>query len=217
MKLWLLILAIAYLLGSIPFGYILVRLFRREDIRELGSGNIGATNVVRSGAKGLGILTLVLDLFKALSAVFLAMHFAPGAPGYPSDLAVEAGVAAVLGHVFPVWLGFKGGKGVASALGVFLAIAPMTALCALGVFVLVFLFTRMVSLASILAAVLLPLFAMLWMPDRSPVFIGGIIFLSLLVVAKHHGNIARILQGTESRFGSKKSALGKSHDEQVNA
>ena len=124
MRLWLPTLAVAYLLGSIPFGYILVRLFRKEDIRATGSGNIGATNVVRSGAKGLGILTLLLDLLKAFAAVEIAAHFAPGAPGYPSDLAVAAGIAAVLGHVFPVWLRFKGGKGVASALGVFLALVP---------------------------------------------------------------------------------------------
>src|SRR6185437_5822529 len=127
MLLALTILAIAYLLGSIPFGYVLVRIFRKEDIRATGSGNIGATNVARSGAKGLGILTLLLDLLKAFAAVKIAQHFAPGTPGFPSDLAVLAGVAAVLGHVFPIWLGFKGGKGVASALGVFIAIAPLAA------------------------------------------------------------------------------------------
>ena len=206
MRLWLLTLAIAYLLGSIPFGYLLVRIFRKEDIRATGSGNIGATNVVRSGAKGLGILTLLLDLLKGVAAVFIAYHFAPGKPGYPSDLAVAAGIAAVLGHIFPVWLGFKGGKGVATALGVFLALAPLAALSSLGVFVVVFAITRYVSLASILAAVMLPVFCLLWMPDRSPVFVGGVIFLALLVIAKHHANIARLMQGKESRFGSKKSA-----------
>src|ERR1700733_14851510 len=105
---WLLTIPIAYLLGSIPFGYLLVRFFRKEDIRATGSGNIGATNVARSGAKGLGILTLLLDLLKGFAAVKLAAHLAPGAPGLPSDLAVAAGIAAVLGHVFPIWLGFKG-------------------------------------------------------------------------------------------------------------
>lgn len=201
--LWPLTLAIAYLLGSIPFGYILVRLFRKEDIRTTGSGNIGATNVVRSGAKGLGILTLLLDLLKGVAAVLIARHLAPGTPGFPSDLAVLAGVAAVLGHIFPVWLGFKGGKGVATALGVFLALAPFAALCSLGVFIAVFSFTRYVSLASILAAVFLPLFAMLLMTDRSPIFIGGVIFLALLVIAKHRANIARLMSGTENRFGKK--------------
>jgi glycerol-3-phosphate acyltransferase PlsY len=204
--LWLPILAIAYLLGSIPFGYLLVRIFRKEDIRSTGSGNIGATNVARSGAKGLGILTLLLDLLKAFAAVKIAAHFAPGTPGFPSDLAVAAGIAAVLGHVFPVWLRFKGGKGVASALGVFLALAPLAALCALGVFIVVFAITRYVSLASILAAAMMPLFCMLWMPDRTPLFVGGIIFLALLVIAKHHANIARLMEGKESRFGSKKSS-----------
>ena len=168
MGLWLLTLAIAYLLGSIPFGYILVRIFRKEDIRATGSGNIGATNVARSGGKGLGILTLLLDLLKAFAAVKLAQHFAPGTPGFPSDLAVAAGIAAVLGHVFPIWLGFKGGKGVASALGVFIALAPLAALCSLGVFIIIFAITRYVSLASILAAVMMPVFCLLWMPDRSP-------------------------------------------------
>jgi acyl phosphate:glycerol-3-phosphate acyltransferase len=220
MKLWLLTLGIAYLLGSIPFGYLLVRLFRKEDIRTVGSGNIGATNVVRSGAKGLGILTLLFDLLKGLAAVFIAYHFSGGGPGNPSDLAVAAGVAAVLGHVFPVWLGFRGGKGVATALGVFIALTPLAALFALGVFIAIFLLTRYVSLASIAAAALMPLFAMLTSPDRSPVFIGGIIFLALLVIAKHRDNISRLMQGKENRFGRKSSSPGgtpKSPHKQVNA
>jgi glycerol-3-phosphate acyltransferase PlsY len=217
MRLWLPILAIAYLLGSIPFGYLLVRILRKEDIRATGSGNIGATNVARSGGKGLGLLTLFLDLLKGFAAVWIAKQFAPGTPGFPSDLAVAAGIAAVLGHVFPIWLRFKGGKGVASALGVFIAIAPLAALCALGVFVVVFALTRYVSLASILAAVMMPVFCLLWMPDRSPVFVGGVIFLSLLVIAKHHANISRLMQGKESRFGSKKPLPPTDTDKQVRA
>jgi glycerol-3-phosphate acyltransferase PlsY len=203
MTLQLSILAIAYLLGSIPFGYLLVRFFRKEDIRTVGSGNIGATNVARSGAKGLGLLTLALDLLKGFTAVIVARHFAPGTP---SDLMVLAAVASVLGHVFPVWLRFKGGKGVASALGVFLAIAPWAALAALAVFLLVVFTTRYVSLASILGAAFIPVFAMLTNPDRSPVFIGGVMFIALLVIVKHHANIARLLNHTESRFGAKKSS-----------
>ncbi|HEX5282802.1 MAG TPA: glycerol-3-phosphate 1-O-acyltransferase PlsY [Bryocella sp.] len=206
MRIWLLTLAIAYLLGSIPFGYLLVRIFRKEDIRATGSGNIGATNVARSGAKGLGILTLLLDLLKAFAAVKIAQYLAPGTPGFPSDLAVAAGIAAILGHVFPVWLGFKGGKGVASALGVFIALVPLAALCALGIFIVVFAITRYVSLASILAAVTMPVFCMLWLPDRTPIFVGGVIFIALLVIAKHRANIARLMQGKESRFGSRKSS-----------
>lgn len=206
MAVWILILATAYLLGSIPFGYLLVRIFRKADIRSTGSGNIGATNVARSGAKGLGILTLALDLCKGLAAVLLARHFAPGAPGLPSDLAMGAAVAAVLGHVFPVWLGFRGGKGVATALGVFFGIGPLVALAALAVFVVTLVFTRLVSLASIIAAVLVPVFALLLMPDRSPLFVGGFIFIALVVVLKHHSNIARLKQGTEHKLGEKKVA-----------
>ena len=224
MRLWLPTLAVAYLLGSIPFGYILVRLFRKQDIRATGSGNIGATNVVRSGAKGLGILTLLLDLLKAFAAVEIAKHFAPGMPGFPSDLAVAAGIAAILGHVFPVWLGFKGGKGVASALGVFLALAPIAALCALAVFIVIFAITRYVSLASILAALMMPVFCMLFMPDRTPVFVGGIIFIALLVIAKHRANIARLMERKENRFGTNKKSPpaagpgnGKDPDKQVRA
>lgn len=206
MTVWLLTLLTAYLLGSIPFGYLLVRFFRKEDIRSTGSGNIGATNVARSGAKGLGLLTLLLDLGKGLLAVLLARHLAPGTPGFPSDLAVGAAVAAVLGHVFPVWLGFKGGKGVATALGVFLALAPIVALAAVAVFVLMVAVTRIVSLASIVAAAVLPVFAMLLLPDRSPVYLGGVIFVALLVIVKHQANIQRLVAGTESRFGAKKTA-----------
>ncbi len=200
----ILVLAAAYLLGSIPFGYLLVRLVRREDIRAVGSGNIGATNVARAGSKKLGILTLLLDLAKGLAAVLLALHFAPGTPGIPSDLAVGAAVAAVVGHVFPVWLGFRGGKGVATALGVLLALAPRLALASGVVFALVFAASRIVSLASVITAAILPLVSMLLVPDRSPIYLSGIIFLSLLVILKHRANIARLLNGMEPRFGKAK-------------
>lgn len=208
MTVWLPTLAVAYLLGSIPFGYLLVRFFRKEDIRATGSGNIGATNVARSGAKGLGVLTLLLDLGKGLLAVLLARHVAPGSPGFPSDLAVAAAIAAVLGHVFPVWLGFKGGKGVATALGVFFGLAPWVALGAVVVFALVVGLSRIVSLASIVAALALPIVAVLLLPDRSPVYLGGVVFLPLLVIAKHSANIRRLMAGTESRFGSNKGRAG---------
>ncbi len=206
MTVWFLTLAMAYLLGSIPFGYLLVRFFRKEDIRSIGSGNIGATNVVRSGAKGLGVLTLLMDLAKGLVAVSIARHFAPGAPGFPSALAVMAAAMAVVGHVFPVWLGFKGGKGVATALGVFLGLAWPLALALVGVFLVLVLISRIVSLASILAAALLPVFAVLLLPDRSPVYLGGVIFVALLVIVKHSANIQRLVAGTESRFGGKKGS-----------
>jgi glycerol-3-phosphate acyltransferase PlsY len=203
MTLWLLTLALAYLLGSIPFGYLLVLLFRKQDIRETGSGNIGATNVARSGAKFLGILTLALDLLKGFVAVRIAHHLAPGASGHPSALMMAAAVVAVLGHVYPVWLGFKGGKGVASALGVFLAFAPWAGLASFTLFVLLVWITRYVSLASIIASAVIPIFAMLTVPDRSPAFLLAIFFLPVLVIAKHHANIRRLLQGTENRMGAK--------------
>ena len=195
-----LILAIAYLLGSIPFGYILVRLFLHQDFRATGSGNIGATNVARSGAKGLGIATLALDALKGAAAVLLARHFAPG----NLDLVTLAAVFAILGHVFPIWLSFKGGKGVATALGVYLALSWPAALSALAVFIVILLLTRYVSLASILGAVTLPVFFLLFVPDHSPIIVSSVLFISLLVIVKHHKNIARLKSGTESKFGSSK-------------
>ena len=200
---WILSLSVAYLLGSIPSGYLLVRVIRKQDIRSVGSGNIGATNVLRSGAKGLGIATLLLDLSKGLLAVFFARHVAPA--NY--DIHVASAVCAVLGHVFPVWLRFHGGKGVATALGVFLALTPRAALVALAVFLLVVLLTRFVSLASIAGAAVMPIAGIAMAPSRSPVVIFGFLLLSLLVIAKHHSNIRRLLAGTENRFGSSKKAV----------
>lgn len=199
---WLLSIPLAYLLGSIPFGYLLVKIFRKQDIRTTGSGNIGATNVARSGAKGLGIATLLLDLGKAFLAVKIAEHLAPG--NY--DLAVVAAVAAILGHVYPIWLGFRGGKGVASALGVFLALTWPSGVAIFIVFLIVFLITRYVSLASIIGSASLPLFALYFVPYRSPIVIAGFLFIPLLIIVKHHANIRRLLAGTESRFGAKKAA-----------
>jgi glycerol-3-phosphate acyltransferase PlsY len=195
---WILSISIAYLLGSIPFGYLLVRIFRNEDVRAQGSGNIGATNVARSGAKGLGVATLLLDLGKAYAGVMIARYLAPG--NY--DVAVAAAVAAVVGHVFPVWLGFRGGKGVASALGVFLALTWPSGLAILLVFAVVFALTRYVSLASIVGSASFPLFGFHFVPQRTPMVVFGFLFIPLLIIVKHHGNIRRLLSGTESRFGS---------------
>ena len=201
MTLWLITNPVAYLLGSIPFGYLLVRTFRKEDIRATGSGNIGATNVARSGAKGLAIATLLLDLGKGYLAVWIAHFLQPNM----DDLAMAAAIAAVIGHVFPIWLGFEGGKGVATALGVFLALSPMLALCLLVVFVVVFSFTRYVSLASILACITVPLIEMHFILRMRPgIYMAGFFFLPLLVIVKHHANIGRLISGTEPKFGSKK-------------
>ena len=147
----------------------------------------------------------MLDTLKALAAVLLAKHFAPNIGALPSTLAVLAGVAAVLGHIFPIWLGFKGGKGVASALGVFIALAPFVALAALGVFVVIVVLTRLVSLASIVAAITVPLFALILPPGRSSVLVEGFAFIAFIVILKHHANIGRLLHGTEGKFGSSKS------------
>ena len=203
---WILSISIAYLLGSIPFGYLLVRIFRNEDIREQGSGNIGATNVARSGSKWLGLATLLLDLGKAYAGVMIAKHLAPGV----YDVAVAAAVAAVVGHVFPVWLGFRGGKGVASALGVLLALTWPSGVAIFLVFVVVFALTRYVSLASIVASATFPLFGFHFVTSRTPMVLFGFVFIPLLVIVKHHENIRRLLNGTESRFESKsRTATGK--------
>jgi glycerol-3-phosphate acyltransferase PlsY len=213
-SLWLLLLSLAYLLGSIPFGYLLVLLFRKEDVRATGSGNIGATNVARSGGKRLGLLTLLLDALKGYIAVLIAMHLAPNTIHGPSTLAVAAAVAAVLGHVFPVWLKFRGGKGIATALGVFIALVPLVALASVLLFALVVATTRLVSLGSILAAISIPFFALLLVPKRSPALLAGLTCISLVSIAKHHANIVRLLHGKESRFGRSKNSDPTEKDSQ---
>lgn len=203
LTLWIVTLVIAYLLGSIPTGYLLVRVFRKEDIRETGSGNIGATNVARSGATGLGIATLLLDVLKGLIAVAVAKHFAQTV-GFPSgyDLEAVAGLVAVIGHIFPVWLGFRGGKGVATALGVFLALMPLTSVIALVIFGVVFATTKYVSLASIVAAVSLAILCVLMDSRRRLIVDLVYVAMPLLVIAKHHGNVRRLLAHTEPKFGA---------------
>ena len=202
----ILLVAIAYLLGSVPTGYLLVRLFRHEDIRSVGSGNIGATNVMRSGGKGLGALTFLLDVLKGAAAVgigaWIAPQFAAAFP--PRDIEALAAVIAVLGHMFPVWLGFRGGKGVATGFGVFLVAAPWAALAAITVFAIILLLSRYVSLASILGAASFPLFAwFLVRGDKPAPFIAAQIIVALLIILKHHQNIRRLATGTEHRFGGR--------------
>jgi acyl phosphate:glycerol-3-phosphate acyltransferase len=206
---YLLIALAAYLLGSIPFGFLLVWLFRKEDIRSTGSGNIGATNVVRSGAKGLGALTFLLDACKGYVAVMVAsrLAFLPGLVQVPHENAVALGaLCAILGHIYTVWLGFKGGKGVATAFGVFMAVAPWAALAALLTFIVVLALSRYVSLASILAAAAFPVFALLLHHAPYGMWLTVMVFLApAIVIVKHHQNIARLMHGTEYRFGKSKA------------
>jgi glycerol-3-phosphate acyltransferase PlsY len=208
MTLWLLTLALAYLIGSIPFGYILVRLFLHQDIRAVGSGNIGATNVARSGKKGLALLTLALDALKGYAVVYLATliarHYLADTARWPT-LAVTAAVVGVLANIFPVWLRFKGGKGIATALGVFLALVPWTALSALGFFIIIVALTRYVSLGSILAALSIPLFTLWLYPAHTPTLLIGESIISITTILRHNQNIGRLVSGTESKFGTKKS------------
>jgi acyl phosphate:glycerol-3-phosphate acyltransferase len=203
----------AYLLGSIPTGYLLVRIFRKQDIRTIGSGNIGATNVLRSGARGLGAATFLLDVLKGSAAVWLGAALAPGLmPNVPvRNVEALAALFAVLGHMFPVWLRFRGGKGVATGFGVFLVAAPYAALLAITVFALIFALSRFVSLASIVGALSFPIFAWFLVHGEKPTFFMAVqAIVAFLIIAKHHENIRRLLSGTENRFGSRQgSSQGK--------
>ncbi len=198
-RLWF-ILAAAYFLGSIPFGYLLVLMFRGEDVRQSGSGNIGATNVSRK-SPALGVLTLLLDAAKGFGAVQLATHV--GLP--PSDpnflrLTAVAALLAIVGHMFPVWLRFRGGKGVATALGAFLGFVPSAVGVAIVIFAVVVLITRRISLGSIVTAALFP--ATVWTLNltHDPGVLALIGVAALLIIARHYKNILRLLSGEEPRF-----------------
>ena len=204
----LLIIALSsYLAGSVPFGYILVRVFRGQDVRESGSGNIGATNVARS-SPFLGLLTLLLDAGKGSAAVVLAMLISEKWRSGPAlsvhDEAIRvalAAFAAVLGHMFPIWLRLKDGKGVTTGLGSFMLLTPKTTLIVIGIFVVTLLALRYVSFASILAVALFPLlFWRLHEYDDQPIALALVAACSFMIVLKHHGNIRRLLTGSEPRF-----------------
>jgi acyl phosphate:glycerol-3-phosphate acyltransferase len=200
----LLVIIAAYLIGSIPFGYLIVRKKIGDDIRQTGSGGTGATNVSRRAGKAAGVLTLVLDALKGGVAVLIAKTVA-GPPWSGDWLVAAAAIAVIGGHVFPVWLGFRGGKGVATGVGVFLVLAPIALLCAGIVFVAIVLLTRYVSLGSMIAAVLIPVLVWLQSVFVTPVsdlrpLLTAAITGALLILFAHRGNIQRLARGTESRI-----------------
>lgn len=199
---WLLIAA-AYLLGSIPFGLLIAKALGGEDIRSAGSGNIGAANVARNAGWPAGILTLLFDAGKGYLAVWIADRYSNGSGRWM----MAAAVAAVAGHIFPVWLRFKGGKGVATSFGAFLPISASAVAAAGAFWVLVVLFWRYSSLGSIVAATSLPaLVYLFYAPRHAPptYVVAGTVVVSLLVLAKHQANIRRLITGTESRLGSRR-------------
>lgn len=203
-----------YILGSIPFGLVLTRLAGLGDIRKTGSGNIGATNVLRTGHRGLALATLILDGGKGAVAVFIGMEYGP-------DPMVCAAAGAVLGHIFPIWLGFRGGKGVATTLGTLLAIAPSVGILACLTWLLVALVTRYSSLAALISLALAPALLYLlaqrevyrtisdwglsdyWIAD--PQRAEWAVFIAIVVWIRHAGNIRRLLTGRESRIGQKQA------------
>jgi glycerol-3-phosphate acyltransferase PlsY len=226
MAIYFIVAVVAYLLGSIPFGYILMRVFRGEDVRAVGSGNIGATNVARK-APGLGVATLVLDAAKGFAAVYIASEIPVplgggtvgaieamraqlpwairvgkyAAADYYWLLCGTAAVFAILGHLFPVWLKFKGGKGVATGVGAFVALAPKAVLIVLVIFVAIVAAFRYISLGSIVATAAFPIFAwLLYRYQASPAVLAAMVVASALIIAKHRENIRRLLAGTEHRF-----------------
>jgi len=200
------IIVVSYLLGSIPFGYLLVKLFRGEDVRKSGSGNIGATNVSRKSPT-LGVLTLILDALKGTAAVILAAYLMRSSTtDFHIRIMSLAALCAIAGHLFPVWLKFHGGKGVATGLGSFLAISPKSVLIAAAIFVIVVALFRYISLGSIIAVASFPILA--WLLHQYGNDALALLFMSssaLLIIVKHHANIRRLLSGTENRFGASRA------------
>ncbi|MBR3627686.1 MAG: glycerol-3-phosphate 1-O-acyltransferase PlsY [Elusimicrobia bacterium] len=191
-------LVLSYLCGAIPFGYIIAKIFKHVDIRTIGSGNIGATNVYRSISKPLGILTLILDLLKGFIPVYCVMFFNPEFQW----LIISVAFVTIIGHTFTVFLGFKGGKGVATACGAFLAINPVAVLICFIVFVVTLSIFKYVSFASIMAALMFPISLYLLKELPEIVVFAGMI--SVLVIVRHISNIKRLLNGTENKiFGTK--------------
>ena len=205
---------VAYAVGGVPFGYLIPRLLKGIDIRTVGSGNIGATNVGRVLGKGWGIFVFFLDAAKGFAPAFLLA--APIADSLDSTVIpcqVASGLGAILGHMFPVYIGFQGGKGVATSAGVFLGLAPAPAACALGGWAVVLATTRYMSLASCVGAVILPTGMVAldrgrWLGDGWPIF-ALCLLASLLVIVRHHANLRRLLTGTEPKIGQYKPSTEK--------
>jgi len=194
----------AYLLGSIPFGLLLTKAFGRGDVRKVGSGNIGATNVARAAGMAAGVLTLLLDVAKGTGAVLLAERLSNDSATWM----MIAGLAALIGHCFPVWLKFRGGKGVATAAGIFLVLSPLACLGAVTLFILVVIFWRYVSLGSVSAAAAMPLLIyFLWAPHHAPplAITFGAVAAALLIIYKHRGNLQRLVEGGEPKFSFSKN------------
>jgi glycerol-3-phosphate acyltransferase PlsY len=194
----LLALAFGYLLGSIPFGLLLTRLAGKGDIRDIGSGNIGATNVLRTGSKWLAGLTLVLDCLKAAAAILIAERL------FSDETAAFAATGALVGHLYPVWLKFRGGKGVATLLGILIPLLPIAAVVYAAIWILLLLTLRISSVAGMTAAVSAPITAAILHSSFFPMLLG----FALLVLWKHRENIVRLTKGTEPRIGSKTSPIG---------
>jgi len=204
---------VSYLLGSIPFGLLLARIFGGADVRKAGSGNIGATNVSRVAGPLAGILTLVCDAAKGSAAVLLAARLTDSSALWM----VVAGFLALIGHCYPIWLNFKGGKGVATAAGVFLVLSPAAMFSALAIFILVVIAWRFVSLGSLAAAASIPLLMyFLWAPHHAPplAVTFGSLAISTLVIYKHDANMQRLVEGTETKFSFSKKSSGKENSAQ---
>lgn len=191
------LIVLSYLLGSVPVGLIVARLMGGVDPRKSGSGNIGATNINRTLGKGAGIATLIGDMCKGAAPTYYAIYYIGG-----PDIISLVALAAILGHLFPVYLGFKGGKGVATALGVLIVVSPLSALICAVVFGVIVFFTRYISLGSMYAAVTMPL-ALALVPG-SLWFVPVSVVITMLIVYKHKENIKRIKEGKESKFGAAK-------------
>ena len=188
------VLTVGYLLGSIPFAYLLARRHRGIDLRFAGSGNVGAANLLRNTTKKIGMSAMALDMGKGVATVLVARQIEPGATG-----PTVAGIAAVLGHIYPVWLGFRGGKGVATTCGVFAILAPAATAMAGMFFLLTVWWTRYISLGSVIASAVLPV--LVYATGAPAITVIGAVIIAAIVIERHRANLARVAAGVERRLG----------------